>query len=187
MSSMNFLLFHGTAGNPDETWFPWLTKELHKRGHKVIAPKFPTPVGQKLKAWLAIARDYEPLFDENLVLIGRSAGAAFIPSLLEEIKPKKPIRAAFLVAGFCSDLHLPAFKLVLDTFVEKKFDWPLIKRRSEKFFVYQSDNDPYVKEKYGLELAKNLGVEMRLFHGSQHFWDSKFPPILEEIEKLEKT
>jgi len=182
---MNFLLFHGTGGNPNEAWFPWLKAKLHKRGHNVIVPSFPTPIGQTLENWLEVARDYQPLFDENLVLIGRSAGAAFVPSLLEEIRPKKPVKAAFLVAGFCSDLRLPAFKLVLKTFVDKRFDWPLIKSRCRRFFVFQSDNDPYVKIKYGEELAKNLGVEMRLFHNASHFWDSTFPPILEEIEKLE--
>jgi len=29
---MNFFIFHGIYGNPEENWFPWLKKELEKKG-----------------------------------------------------------------------------------------------------------------------------------------------------------
>ncbi|MFH0835650.1 MAG: alpha/beta hydrolase [Candidatus Micrarchaeota archaeon] len=181
---MHFLLIHGTGGNPNEAWFPWLKKALMAYDYDVVAPQFPTPIGQNLNNWMKVAEKHYDLFDEDLVVIGRSVGAAFIPTLLEKAPIKKPIKAAFLVAGFCSDLHLPAFKDLVSTFIEKDFNWPLIRSRCEKFFVYNSQDDPLVKPKYGKELADNLGVEMNLFQHQQHFWFSKFPPILQDIRSL---
>lgn len=180
----HFLLIHGTGGSPLEAFYPWLKRELENRGHKVEAPWFPTPVLQTLPNWLKVARKHYASFDEDLVIVGRSAGAAFIPSLLEDAKPKKPVKAAFLVAGFCSPLNLPAFNNVLKTFVKKKFNWPLVRKSSGKFFVYNSRDDPLVPFKKGEELARKLGVKMKAFDREQHFWGLKFQPILDDINSL---
>jgi uncharacterized protein len=181
---LHFLLIHGTGGSPIEAFYPWLRVELEERGYEVKAPWFPTPIGQTLPNWLKVARKHYGLFDEDLVIVGRSVGAAFIPSLLEDAKPKKPIKAAFLVAGFCSSLHLPAFNEVLSTFVDKKFNWPLIKKSANQFFVYNSHDDPLVPFKNGEELARNLGTELSAFRREQHFWGLKFQPILADILSL---
>jgi predicted alpha/beta hydrolase family esterase len=45
----NIFIIHGSYGNPDENWFPWLKKELEQEGHKVFVPKFPTPEDQSLR------------------------------------------------------------------------------------------------------------------------------------------
>ena len=50
----NAIIIHGTYGNPDENWFPWLKIELEKIGYQVYVPTFPTPENQNLEAWLKI-------------------------------------------------------------------------------------------------------------------------------------
>ena len=89
-----FYLIHGSYGNPNENWFPWLKEELEKDGHEVVAPTFPTPENQSLDSWKEILSE----LPEDCVVIGHSLGVPFLLTLLETQKAK----AAFFVAGFAS-------------------------------------------------------------------------------------
>ena len=55
---MKFFIIHGSYGNPNENWFPWLKKELEKEGCIVFIPEFPTPENQSLKNWMEIFNDF---------------------------------------------------------------------------------------------------------------------------------
>jgi len=55
----NIFIIHGSYGNPDENWFPWLKVELEKLGHKVFVPKFPTPENQSLNSWKKVFSEYD--------------------------------------------------------------------------------------------------------------------------------
>lgn len=178
----NFILIHSTAGNPDEAFYPWLRKELEKKKHKVYVPFFPTPIGQTLDNWL---REFEPYWEyvnEETIFVGRSIGPAFILRLLEMTNVK--VKAAFLIAGFCSDIGLDEFKPLTDSFIKKPFNWRKIRKNCGRFFVYSSDNDRFVPLKNGRELAKRLGTRMALVRGADHFWLKKFPQLLKDVEKV---
>lgn len=175
---MKYILVHGTGGNPDETFFPWLKKNLLG---EVIAPQFPQPEEQSLESWLKAFEPYEKLVDEETVFIGRSIAPAFILRLLERIDKK--VKACFLVCGFCSDIGLAEFRPLIESFVGE-FDWAKIRRNCGKFFVYNSDNDPYVPIANGKELAENLGTMVILVKSAEHFWMSEFPQLLEDIKSL---
>ncbi|MBI2176614.1 alpha/beta hydrolase [Candidatus Woesearchaeota archaeon] len=178
----NFIFIHSTGGNPDECFYPWLRKELEKRGHKAYAPFFPTPLGQTLDNWL---REFEPYWqyvNEESVFVGRSIGPAFILRLLEKSKAK--VKAAFLVAGFCSDLGIHEFRPLIKTFVDKPFKWSRIKANCKKFLVYNADNDLIVSMQKGEELAKNLGTDAIIVENAGHFHFKKFPKMLNDIESV---
>ena len=49
------------------------------------------------------------------------------------------------------------------------FNWPVIKAHAGRATVFQSDNDPYVSQGNGEELARQLGVEMSFVPGAGHF------------------
>lgn len=59
---MNAFIFHGAGGHPEENWFPWLKRELEAKGLEVFVPKFPTPEGEGLEAWLKVL---EPLMPKS--------------------------------------------------------------------------------------------------------------------------
>lgn len=186
----NAVVVHGAYGNPEENWIPWLRHELEKKDYRVYVPQFPTPDGQNLANWFKIFETYKKYlsYDRDIdnILIGHSIGASFILSILERLK--KPVQAAFLVSGFIHLLGDPMFDQINKTFVEKKFDWDKIKKNCQKFFVFHSDDDPYVPLKYGEEIADKLDTEVILVHKAGHFnaktGYTRFDLLLDKLNSL---
>jgi len=180
----NIFIIHGAYGNPEENWFPWLKSELDKLDCRVFVPKFPTPEDQSLENWNKVFEDYKQYLNENSIVVGHSLGPAFLLNLLEELD--KPIKAAFFVSGFLDLLGNPDFDNINKSFIEKSFDWQKIKQNCPKFFVFHSDNDPYVPLEQAEKLAKNLGVDVILVKNAGHFNEnagySKFDLILDKIK-----
>jgi predicted alpha/beta hydrolase family esterase len=180
----NILIIHGSYGHPEENWFPWLKSELVKLGCRVFIPKFPTPENQSLQNWLKIFKEYEQYLDENSIVVGHSIGPAFLLNVLENID--KPIKAAFFVSGFTGSLHNPKFDEINSSFADKRFDWQKIKNNCARFFVFHSDNDPYVPLQKAKDLAKNLGVNIILVKNAGHFSEKagykQFELLLERIK-----
>lgn len=161
------VIIHGTYGNPEENWFPWLGKELEGEGYEVIVPTFPTPEDQSLDSWRSVFSKHENSLDPETILIGHSLGAAFALDILE--RTTRPIRATYLVAGFLNPLGNQKFDTLNRTFVERSFDWEIIKQNAEQIFVIASDNDPYVPEEESFEIASRLETEPIIIEGAGHF------------------
>lgn len=161
------LIFHGTGGNPEENWFPWLARNLREDGHRVLVPKFPTPEGQDLAAWLAIFSEFGCPIDGRTVLVGHSLGPAFILALLE--RASTPALGTFLVAGFLGELGLEDFDKLNRTFSCRNFDWLRIKRNAGSVSLYSSDDDPYVPLEKGKELAAKLAAPLHVVSEAGHF------------------
>ncbi len=180
----NIIIIHGTGGSPNGNWFPWLKSELEKLDCRVFVPKFPTPQNQSLDNWLKIFKDYEKYLDENSIVVGHSLGPAFLLSVLENIK--RPIKAAFFVAGFTGLLNNLEFDELNKTFVTKRFDWAKIRNNCKKFYVINSDNDPYGSLERGKIFTKNLGTELITLKNAGHInleaGYSKFDFLLEKIK-----
>ncbi|MBI2652976.1 serine hydrolase family protein, partial [Candidatus Woesearchaeota archaeon] len=158
---------------------------LETQGYEVIVPKFPTPLDQSLESWLRVFSQYENKINEETVLIGHSLGAAFILDYLEETNKK--VKAAFLVAGY-HKLIENEFKELNRTFVDKKFDWNVIKNNCKNFFVVASDNDPYIKLEINKEMAEILDAELKIIHNGGHLNKksgfTSFPMLLDLILAL---
>lgn len=182
------LIIHGAYGNPAENWFPWLREQLEALGYEVVTPPLPTPKHQHLEMWLERVEEYRQEWgDENTIFIGHSIGAAFVLRLLMS-HTGEPIRAAFLVAGFITQLGDPKFDKLNASFLANSFDWERIKENCQKFFVYHSDNDPYVQLAKGEEMAKKLGVQITMVPDAGHFnaeaGYTEFDRLLQNIKAL---
>jgi len=179
-------IIHGAYGHPEENWFPWLKEELEKEEYKVIIPKFPTPENQSLDNWLKVFDKYKEEIDNNTIFIGHSLGPAFILTILENINIQ--IKACFFVSGFIGSLNNPQFDNLNSTFVDKEFDWDKIKTNCKSFYVFHSDNDPYVPIKKAEELTTKLSVETKIIKNAGHFNKkagyTKFDMLLELIKNI---
>lgn len=180
----NIFIIHGSFGNPDENWFPWLKVELEKLGNRVFVPKFPTPENQSLDSWKNVFSEYEKYLDKNSIVVGHSLGPAFLLNVLSGLN--KPIKASFFVAGFINLLDNATFDTINKTFVDRSFDWRTIKQNCTKFYLYHSDDDPYVPASEAEKLSEKLGVTSLLVKGAGHFNKKagfdKFDLLLDNIK-----
>ena len=184
----NIIIIHGSYGNPNENWFPWLKSELEKLKCDVFVPEFPTPENQSLESWKKVFEEYKKYVNENTILIGHSLGPAFLLDLLENLD--KPVKSAFFISGFLGLLGNPDFDEINKTFTDRKFDWEKIIHNCKKFYIYHSNNDPYVPIKKATELAKKLDCEVIEIKNAGHFNEkagyNKFKLLLEDIKKYVK-
>ncbi|PCI90171.1 hypothetical protein COB18_01915 [Candidatus Kaiserbacteria bacterium] len=176
-------IIHGAYGSPNENWIPYLKKELESKEWEVKVLVFPTPEAQNITSWFKIIDPFLQDMDVETILIGHSIGATFILHILEKLKIT--IKASYLVSGFLGPLDNPEFDELNKTFL-KDFDWIAIKKHSEKFYIYHSDNDPYVPIKEAEEISDALGTKLTVVKDAGHFNTEsgyiKFERLLEDIK-----
>ena len=176
-------IFHGTAGYPQENWFPWLKQELKKDGHEVIVPQFPTPKGQSLENWLKVIKPYRKIINSDTIIIGHSLGGTFSLKLLELLET--PIRAAVLIG---TPIGIKPIENYYNDnlFCSFIFDWQKIRNNAKQFLVYHSDNDPYVSLANGQQLAKKLDAKLTFIPNAGHFNSkagyTKFNNLLDKLK-----
>ena len=183
---IKFFLIHGAFGNPEENWFPWLKQKLEYLNYEVIIPKFPTPKNQSLENWNEIFREYENQIDENSIFVGHSLAPAFLLSVLERIDIS--IKSAFFVSGFFKHLGNETFDSINKTFIDKKFNWQKINQNCNQFFIYHSNNDPYVPIQCANELAEKLNTKPIIIKNAGHFNKKsgyiKFEKLFNDINSI---
>ncbi|HUD19444.1 MAG TPA: alpha/beta fold hydrolase [Patescibacteria group bacterium] len=185
-------IIHGSYGNPQENWLPWLKKELEKLGYRVFVPEFPIPKnqdlaygGHDLSAWLATLKEYEQYIDEHTIFVAHSRGCIFMYRVLEQIK--RPVAAVFLVGPWITYRWYPKGWNKIDSFHEKPFDWDKIKKGSRYFEIYQSTNDDTPVTE-GKDLAQKLDAQLIIVKDAGHFNVAyhprfkKFDQLLENIK-----
>ena len=177
----NVFIICGIEGHARENWFPWLKKELEKCGCMVFIPRFPNVKKPKLREWSDYFKKFGRYYGEDSIAVGHSLGVPFLLAFLEANKAK----AAFFVAGYAEKTG-NKFDPRMKTFNQRKFNWKKIRENCSHFFVYHSDNDPYLKLSLGKHLAKNLRTRLILVKGAGHFNSAagykKFPLLLEKIK-----
>lgn len=133
----NAKLFHGTGCTPDSYWFPYVKQNLERIGYIVSVPQLPKTDTPILKNWLPVALKLTP-YDADTVLIGHSAGAPLILSVLESINVE--IAKAILVAGYGRQRPSKKDK---DTMIQESYDWDKIRSHVKDIYFINSVNDPW--------------------------------------------
>lgn len=176
-------IIHGSSGSKDTHWYPWLKEKLEEKELQVFLPQFPIEEDQQtLQNWLDTLRPMKEHLSDS-IMVGHSLGVPFILNVLNQWDVKA--LATFLVAGFSGHLDAEG-EPNLDDFAERDFDWEKIKQNCKHFSVIHSDNDPYIPFRRAEELAENLGVDVTIVKGGEHFQTQSgfqtFPLLLEKIE-----
>ncbi len=179
-------LIHGRDATPNDHWFPWLKKELEDLKINVFAPQFPIGEKHSLSSWMSEFQKWGNAIDEDAIMVGHSIAGAFILNFLE--RSENTLAAAFLVAPFIGKLNLPRYDPLNKSFAEREFNWNKIRGHCKEFFIYSSDNDPYVPLEKGEYLSAKLNAKFKIIRDAGHFNTksgyTKFDLLLADIKKL---
>ena len=173
----NVCIFHGTGGTPDLFWIPYLKTELEKLGYEVWAPQMPEAEEPDVNVWVPYVFNNKK-FNSETILIGHSAGATLILSLLE--KADTPIKKAILVSGFYQyDKPFPI--------LQESYNWEKIKNNCKQFVFMNSDDDPYqCGDVQGRGMFDKLGGIQIILHGQGHMGSNKYNQPYKEFPLLLK-
>lgn len=164
-------LIHGWSGSPENSWFPWLKKELENSGFNVQIPSMPNPDNPEIKSWVSHLEDMVEEADENTYFVGHSIGCQTIMRYVERLD--KPIGGAVFVAGFFRLLHLETEeeKMVAKPWLETLIDYKKVKQNIPKIIAIFSDDDPDVDLGDKELFEENLGAKTLVEHNKGHFSD----------------
>lgn len=77
----NYLLVHGSFGNPFSNWIPYLRKEIESKDLEIYTPDFPTGVGrQNYENWSNLLKNYVEtnIINENTIIFAHSIAHPFL-------------------------------------------------------------------------------------------------------------
>jgi len=186
----NALILHGVENNSQGNWFPWLRKDLSRKGYKVWVPDLPGSDSPNMKLWVKIIfsnKDWN--FNNQSLMIGHSSGATLILRILEKLPAGTQINKAILVACFVTRGTKQEFFRYKEGLVRDGFDWRKIKKSAKKFFYIHSKNDKYeCGAENGIIMKKHLGGELIIKENEGHFnleqgpQYKQFPLIIELLD-----
>ncbi len=164
----NYLLVHGSFGNPFSNWLPYLRKEMESKGLEVYTPDFPTGVGkQNYENWSNLLKTYVEgnIVNENTIIFAHSIAPIFICKFLVENKIK--VKRLVFVCGFNNYLGIDKDydtvnkSMYFDSLVD-------VKNYCSDIVCFYSDNDPYVKYEAEKEFANTITENQVLISGGDH-------------------
>jgi|SRR3972149_2464895 len=180
------IIVHGWEGHPEEGWYPWLKKEMEKRGWEVQVPAMLNTNDPKIFEWLPFLQQTVGKVDGDTFLVGHSLGCITILRFLENLQEVKLIGGAILIAGFDNPLKYKKLK----NFFEEPIAWEKIKTKCKKFVSIHSTDDPDVPIENSSSFKKNLGAKTIVTSGFRHFSGedgiTSLPIVLEELLKISK-
>lgn len=183
MKPRRVIIVHGWDGYPEECWFPWLKKELEKRGIESIVPQMPRPDAPHIDRWAPHLAKTVGKPDKETCLVGHSAGCITILRYLETLPANAKIGRVVLVAGFIDNLGYKE----LDNYFQKPIGWKRIKSHCSDFVAIHSDNDQYVPMKHADAFRKELGAKVIVEHQKGHMSGEdnikELPSVLEAVLK----
>ena len=182
----NALILHGTDGNSQINWFPWLKTGLEKNGFKVWCPDLPQAEKPNIDRYFKfISENLDWNFNSETILIGHSSGAVSILGILQRLPEEIQVEACYLVGSFKDDLGWDS----LTELFQPPLDFSKIKNKAKKLVFIHSDNDPYCPLEHAKFLAKQVGGELIVMPGQGHFGVkqdpkyTKFPELLDLVFK----
>jgi predicted alpha/beta hydrolase family esterase len=170
------IIFHGTGGNPEICWYPWLAARLAGRGYAVEVPHYPGINVEPIATFLPTVLNGHR-FDEQPVLVGHSGGAALLLALLERVDVT--VAQAVLVAGYSTPPNTSN-----EPVLKSAYDWAAIRSHARDIYFINSREDPYgCDDRQGRAMFERLGGT-QIVRDDGHFGDYDQP--YESFELLDR-
>jgi hypothetical protein len=175
------IVVHGWSGYPEECWFPWLKKELEKKGFAVIIPQMPDADTPRIETWVPHLAKIVGTPDKDTFFVGHSMGCQTILRYLQGINSR--VGGAVFVGGFfqkLTNLENEEEKKIAAPWLTTPLDFAKIKKAAGKFTAIFSDNDPYVPLENAKDFEEKLGAKIVFVKNKGHMGASDNCPQLPE-------
>lgn len=195
---MQFVLFHGSFGHPEENWLPQLKRKLEALGQTVMVPRFPVeqwdeltasgphkiPKNQYLQNWFTAFEKVLPKLNkkEKLCFVGHSLGPLFILHVVQ--KYSLQLDCAIFVSPFLENPpSVWQFDVVNKSFYSVAFDFEKLKKLMPVSYVLHSDSDPYIDMNQSILFGKALDSSIIFVRKAGHMGGdvklSEFPLVFD--------
>ncbi len=177
-------IVHGWGGFPNEGWFPWLKKELQKKGFQVKVLSMPDADNPKIKKWVGFLSKNVKKADSDTYFVGHSIGCQTIMRYLQTIKGK--IGGAVFVAGWfhLKGLETKAEENIAKPWLKTKIDFSRLRNKGRYAAIF-SEDDYFVPLSDAKAFKRRLGAKITIEKNKGHFSGSdgvkKLPVALKEL------
>ena len=178
-------IIHGWASSPKGNWFPWIKKELEKKGVRVFVFDMPDAKHPSIESWVKYLEDNVKDADENAYFIGHSVGCQTILRFLEKLHKHKKVGGCFLVAPWFNLVNLDKKETeIIKPWINDNIDFSRVLDHCDNFIAMFSTNDLYVQLSEDKIFKEKLGAKIIHEKNQGHFEEEEEPEILKEILKF---
>lgn len=182
----NYIIVHGSFGNPNENWFPWLCDYITSNIGKCLVPQFPINEKQNYNNWKIVFDELKNngLITPNTTIITHSIASIFVVKWVVETKTE--IEKLISVSGFNNHRLIKKFDDVNESFfVEDYLTIESFKQYCKNRICFISNNDPYIPLNKLTEFSTLIAAETIMVENAGHFNEAagflKFNEILKLI------
>ena len=180
----NIYIVHCWDGNKDDGWYPWLDRELTKRGNKVHLFNMPNTNAPKIDEWVNYLEKQVDCLDSNTYFIGHSIGCQTIMRYLETKNICK-IGGMLFVAPWLYLLDYAvsdkeSYEIALP-WLNEAIDFDKIKQFTSNIRCIFSDNDYFVPINQKDKFKSLLGAKTIIVHNKGHISSEDGVYELDEI------
>ena len=177
----DYVLLHGYNGSPERDFFPWLKRELQKRGYRVYAPQLPNSTEPNIEEQVDFLLK-QHVFGPETIVVTHSLGGVVAMKLLPRIASR--IAGVVMVAPPLRTKFLDNKKRpVLDRATDWKFDFPKIREKADWITVIKDIADRVVPPDQPEEIAEKLEAKLvEVTANSPHFNSPEESAILKETQ-----
>lgn len=179
MRITNVTILHGYGVTPEKMWFPWIHRELERRGYAVNVPHLPDSLRPDYRKWRAAASVLARNWDEGTLVIGHSVGGAFALRLIER-EAKSRIAGLVMVASpITAIVNVKPYV----RFFAQPIDWERIRKAAKQVAVIHAKNDPLVSYDHAIRYGEALDVLPTIVPTGGHFIEKKCHPLMRVLRK----
>ncbi|MFH1210339.1 MAG: alpha/beta hydrolase [archaeon] len=163
-------IVHAWEAHPEDEWYPWLKKELEKKGFYVEVPEMPNTDEPEINAWISFLREKVGNPDSETFFVGHSIGCQAILRYLESLPSDAKVGGAVFVAGWFHLTNLESeAEETAKPWLETKIDFAKVKKHTKNFVAIHSDNDFWVPLGDAKIFEEKLKAKIVIKHKMGHF------------------
>ena len=183
-------LVHRWDANPESDWYPWLKKELDKKGFSLEVLKMPDSSNPSIKSWIGYLKENIKAMDKDTLFIGHSVGCQAILRFISQLPIDIKVGRVILIAPWLELTRIEEegeeVVKIAKPWLKTKINWDKINRHCEDFVCIFSDDDIYVPLSNVDKFYNKLGNKTLILKGKGHFTKeegvNEIPEILEFLK-----